>query len=378
MLMSGDWDMLKPFFDTYMKVLPLASYRTNKYFGHPGAYFFETMEFWGGSPEYIYGWQEQRRKNEAKEGYPDHLMHRYHFNGGLELSAMMLDYYRYTKDESFATEYLIPMADPVLTFFAEHYPRDASGQLHITPSQALESWQDVVNPTPEVAGLHYVLDGLLTLPQSLVSEEQRSDWQQLKSILPEIPTREIHGEPALWVGDAYSKVPKNHENPELYPVFPYRLFGLFDPEGIAPARLAFENRRVKNNTGWSQDEAQAALLGDTQTAAEMLLKRATGVHAQARFPAFWGPNFNWIPDQDHGGVLMIALQAMLLQSYSDGSIAVLPAWPEEWNVDFRLRAYGDTVVTGSYEDGAWHTLETTPENQKSRLARMNDRCEVAP
>jgi hypothetical protein len=45
-----------------------------------------------------------------------------------------------------------------------------------------------------------------------------------------------------------------------------------------------------------------------------------------RFPAFWGPNYDWSPDQDHGNVAMIALQRMLIQ-YDNDSITMLPAWP---------------------------------------------------
>ena len=58
-------------------------------------------------------------------------------------------------------------------------------------------------------------------------------------------------------------------------------------------------------------------------------------HGGSRFPAFWGPNFDWIPDQDHASVALIAPQTMLLQS-EDRKILLLPAWPKNWWVDLNL------------------------------------------
>jgi hypothetical protein len=69
-----------------------------------------------------------------------------------------------------------------------------------------------------------------------------------------------------------------------------------------------------------------------------------------RFPAFWGPNYDWSPDQDHGNVAMIALQRMLLQ-YDNDTITMLPAWPSGWNVRFRVNGPGNTTREGVYQDG---------------------------
>ena len=42
-----------------------------------------------------------------------------------------------------------------------------------------------------------------------------------------------------------------------------------------------------------------------------LVSRARNKHTGSRFPVFWGPNYDWVPDQDHGGNLMRAMQAFL-------------------------------------------------------------------
>ncbi|GAF97738.1 unnamed protein product, partial [marine sediment metagenome] len=97
-----------------------------------------------------------------------------------------------------------------------------------------------------------------------------------------------------------------------------------------------------------------------------LVGRAKNSHRGSRFPAFWGPNYDWIPDQDHGGVLMKALQAMLLQT--DGSrIFLLPAWPKDWNVEFRLHAPAKTTIECTYRDGKVRSLTVTPPERKADL-----------
>ena len=64
----------------------------------------------------------------------------------------MLEYYAHTHDEAFAKRVLLPTIAAVLTFFAEHYgPEAYAGQLVLTPSQALETWQNCVNPAQDVS-----------------------------------------------------------------------------------------------------------------------------------------------------------------------------------------------------------------------------------
>ena len=92
------------------------------------------------------------------------------------------------------------------------------------------------------------------------------------------------------------------------------------------------------------DEAKAAVVKNFSTA-----------HAGSRFPAFWGPNFDWIPDQDHGSVACIALQRMVLQA-DDGKLHLRPAFPNDWDVEFKLHAPGKTVVEGRLRNPLEHVL----------------------
>ena len=45
-------------------------------------------------------------------------------------------------------------------------------------------------------------------------------------------------------------------------------------------------------------------------------------------------------------------------------ILLLPAWPREWDVDFRLCAPQQTTVRAVWRDGKLATLEVTPERRR--------------
>lgn len=361
MLYAGDFDLMQPLFRMYREALPLARERTRKYYGHGGAFFPETMYFWGTYNNDNYGWNRQGKP----DGLTDNTYIRYYWDGALELAAIMLDYYALTGDERFANETLVPLARDTLDFYERHYPkRDAEGKIVFEPSQALETWQDATNPLPVIAGLRYVVGRLLDEIPAEAAGEARDQWQRLRTLLPELPLDTTQAPPRLLPAQRFERL-ANSENPELYAVFPYRLYGLGKPD-LDAGRATFDARRVKRTGGWTQDPIQAALLGLTDTAAAYTQQNFATSHQGSRFPAFWGPNFDWIPDQDHGGVSMIALQRMLMQCDGD-RILLLPAWPRQWNVDFRLHAPHGTTVRAVWRDGKLAALEVTPAERRQHV-----------
>jgi len=366
MLAAGDFDLMQPLLRMYCDALPLASDRCRTYFGHGGAYFPETMHFWGTPANCDYRWK--------REGLPVHLLNnpyiKYYFDGAVELGLMMLDFFACTRDERMLKEKLLPFIDAIVTFYDEHYERDDSGRLRVHPSQALETWQDATNPLPVVAGLGFLLDRLLALPEGMAPAGRCAAWERLRGELPPLPRGEKDGAGILLPAERFDLL-RNQETPELYAIFPYRLFGVGKDE-LEVARRTFAQRRIKANRGWSQDPIQAALLGLTGEARAMVAARFATKDPGSRFPAFWGPNFDWIPDQDHGGVACMALQTMLLQA--DGRrIILLPAWPKEWDADFRLHAPLRTTLEGKVRNGKVVELAVTPEERALDIEIMEVR-----
>lgn len=355
MLHTGDHEMMKAFFDMYSKALALAKFRTKKYFNHEGAYFPETMTPWGSYLIDNYGWN---RKNKP-DGVSDNLFIRYYWQGGLELCAMMFDYLEFTKDSTYFKSKAVPFIREIIAFYDNHYPRDEKGKLLITPAQSLETYQEgVSNPAPEIGGLHCCLDQILNKP-GLFESGFLNLSKRLKKEVPAIPIGDSLGQKILLSGEHLGKR-LNIENPELYAVFPYRIFGVGKPD-LPIALHTFALRGYKSWQGWHQDAIQAALLGLTEEAKKMITTNFTAKQNSSRFPAFWGPNYDWVPDQDHGSVSSRALQNMLVQTNGD-EVLLFPAWPKEWNVRFKVNIHGNATIEGVYTQKAGVKITKKPDD----------------
>ena len=106
-----------------------------------------------------------------------------------------------------------------------------------------------------------------------------------------------------------------------------------------------------------------AYLGLEEDARQYVVGRVKAKHEGSRFPAFWGPDYDWVQDQDQGGVLLTALQVMLMQA--DGrKILLLPAWPKDCDVDFKLHALYRTVVSVRFKQGKVVRLSIQPALRK--------------
>ena len=361
MLINGDYDLMEPLFRMYKNALPYARAATQHFYDHGGAFFPETMYFWGSYVPDNFGWNTPYKPFK----YTETRYIRYYFQGALEIAAIMLDYYNHTQDEKFARDILLPFTHQVVLFYAEHYPRDKNGKIGIYPSQALETYWDAENPTPPIAGLRWNVSGILNLPENLFQQEQIKFFKKVVNELPEIPVGMKQGKEVVLPAAKISGDPRNHENPEFYAIFPYRFFGIGKP-GLERMRNSFSLARVKSANGWAHYDVNAAFLGLTDTAKRLLVNRATPQNPNCRFPAFWGPNWDWIPDQDHGSNIMIGLQAMLIQT--DGNkIYIFPAWPKDWDVKFKLHAPKQTTIEGELRHGKLQNLKVTPEYRKDDI-----------
>ena len=362
MLAAGDLEMMDPFFKMYRDGLALSKARIQTYYKFADAASFpETMYFWGLPNLGDYGWSNT--EPEPQNGYIKR-----HWNGNLELLAIMLDRYDFTQDKDLAKNTLLPLADPLIAFFGAYWPRrDANGKIIMDPAQSLETHQSAVNPLPDIAGLRYVLPRLLALPGDLTTEAQRSRWTRILQELPPVPAAEVDGVKILRPADSFAG-PSNSENPSLYAVFPFRLYGVGRPD-LAVARATYDKRLNHHNKGWCQDSIQAACLGLADEAGRLVAGRAATINPAARFPAMWGQHFDWIPEQDHGANIQTTLQYMLLQS--DGKkLYLFPAWPKNWDVNFKLHAPYKTTVEGELRGGKVVSLKVTPKAREADVVNL--------
>lgn len=366
----GDFDLMKPLFKFYADAAPLCKARAELYYQAKGLYIPETLTTFGTYSNGDYGWDRTNRQ-------PKDVLcpaWQYCWQQGLELVGIMLDYYDYTEDDAFLAQELLPMAHDVLDYFDSRFPRDASGRIELKPTQVLETYhqdaldargrtvrlsEEVVNDTPTVAGLHSVVTRLLDLPAGKLPHSERAKWETLKKILPPLPMIVKEGKQSILPAQKYPRPAHNIENGELYAVSPFRLFRIGAPN-LDIGRTTYQRRLFLGVMGWSYDGQCAALLGMTDEAKRQMQLKISNSHGNHRFPAMWGPNIDWLPDQTHGGNLMLTLQYMLLQADRD-KIFLLPAWPKEWNANFKLRAPLNTVVECVYRKGKIEMLKVSPK-----------------
>lgn len=345
---SGDSDMKKAWFDMYMNNLPLQTDVTRKYYGHDGAFFPETTNFFGLYIQDDWGWHNTGKASQTR-------WIRYHYEGALEMLAEMLDEYNHSRDEAFAKNYIVPFATQVIRFFANHWPT-INDRFRFIPANSLEQYWDCLNPIDYVAGLTHDINELKKLPEGIVSEELLAEWDKCLRQLPPLP-KTPDGK-RLLPAEEYG-VDRNFENPECYTTFPFKLYGVGRPD-LDVALNTFNNRKFKHSNCWSQCAIQAAILGQSQLMEEALLKNATARDPEVRFPAFWKPGSDYVPDLDNGGVLATAVQHMLIDNI-DGTIVLLQALPDNWEVDFKLHAHDNTTVRAKAKGKKVKTLQVTPE-----------------
>lgn len=356
LMASGDFDLMKPWFDMYLNMLPLQMDVTRSYYGHEGAFYPETLNFFGMYIQDDWGWNNQGKASQTR-------WIRYHYSGTLEMTAMMLEYYNYTGDEQFVRNYLIPFATQTIRFFDQHWTR-INQTINFVPANSLEQFWDCLNPVDYIAGLIYTIRELKKLPEGMVDRALLEEWENCERSLPSLPIRDGKILPAEEYG-----IGRNFENPELYTIFPFRLYGI----GFPNKKLALDtyHSRVFNATNcWSQDAIQAAMLGLADDAKKHLMKKVNATEPEIRFPAFWKPGSDYTPDLDNGGVIATALQYMLVNNV-DQDIYILPALPETWKVDCKLNVYGNSTVRIKGQGRKVNECLVQPESVQKKIVFPN-------
>jgi alpha-L-fucosidase 2 len=355
-LQAGDFDEMMPLFKMYEAEMKVNAPIVKAYYGHDGSYFAEQWPFWGGlkyvGPQMPANWND------------------HYFTDILDLGMMMLDYYEYTGDKEFLKTTAIPMITDGLTFFREHFYLGPDGKLLLDPDNAIEMYWKVHDPAPDIAGLHAVLARMIALPDEFVDAPTRDTWEKLAQELPDLPIGTKNDTQVLLPYTGEQTAPaRNGENPELYAIYPFRIYGLGKPD-LQLAIDTFHARRCKQKGCWVQDPIQAAMLGLTDVAESYVHYNLTRSDPRLKFPAFWVKGNDYVPDEDNGGNGENGLQQMLMQT--DGKkIMLLPAWPAGWDGDFKLNAPYQTTVQGSIVQGKLTHLVVTPPERAADVVDMS-------
>ena len=372
MLKNGDFEMMSPQFRFYTRILPGIKKRTEHFFEIKDcACYPEQIDANGLSAFY------------GKYGLDFPLQVRYHHVESLEFGFMILQYHLYSGAD--ISEYM-DFIESVIRYYDLTYTKlDERGKRIIFPSTALETFHaaqninvwgragaeaanynaDEVaagNPADVIAALDNTLRCLISTEYG--SAEERKRWTTLLSQLPPIPREQKNGYEVI----APVEFPKKYEMinceiPQLNTVYPYNVYGLNKDElslAVNTYHYAWENEHQLLHISWHQNGIFAARLGLVQEARKyMWLKMGDAINR--RFPTFWGPGHDYVPDHNWGGSGMIGMQEMLMQCFGD-DIYLLPAWPKDVDVEFKLYALDNTEVEVSYIGGK---LEYTVSKRKN-------------
>jgi len=366
-ILAGDTDLLNPSNAFYRMHAGSAAARA-KGLGAEGVVYPEPLSVWG-----LTWWPMPTGQCKAP-----HLQ--YAFAMTLENAWMALSGHT-TLGKDLSAD--IGWVKDSVRFFDSYYRNETKrltgselgpdGKLRIFPANSIELLIGAENPIEVVAALRRISDALTKLDPALVSTEEKAYFANLLANLPELPTGEKNGTRILLPAKSYEKYYNKWELPELYAAWPYRLHSVTRPGTAAIAQATWDNlpgdraEKVTRDYSWMPVVVNMAAIGNTPEAARRVIDKLSNTAApQARFPAFFGPGHDWVPDHNWGGSGMVGLQEMLLAAdpYGNGKIYLLPAWPKDWNVNFKLHAPQQTTVEASVKNGKIVSLKVTPESRK--------------
>ena len=395
MLKSGDFDAILPHFELFRKALPGARARVKVHFGHDGAVYSEYTNAPGIALGAGYGWEEGGRKRgtevplgderaDGAKGYNDIVEKgimanqsiSYHWESQLENAYLILEYNRYTgKDIS---KYM-PFIKQSVIFFDEHYRMrekmrsgkelNKQGKLVIFPSTSCESYRGAKNPVDVVSGLQACLTSLIELDESYVSVSEKKYYREYLNRLPGYYYDKIDEDTILKPAESWKKY-LNVECPQFYPLFPFNRFYL-GKDDMSIFRNTWKHGTFPKDMviSWHQDGIFFARMGMTEKAEDYNTQKL--MNSERRFPTFWGPGHDWVPDHNWGGSGMIGLQEMLMQCF-DEKILLFPTWPKTWDVKFRLHAPQNTTVEGTLKDGELIDLKVVPGDRRNDVNIWNE------
>ncbi len=368
-LAQGNFDLMDSFYDFYFRNQEAFEAMAKTYYNANGIYMNETLSLFGLPGMGDFGWGASEYSN----GYTRNI-----WQQALEFGSIALDRYDYTGDPAFLKK-TIHWCDKALSFYDTRFKKDTAGKIVIFPSHGVETyWTGVTDDMPSIAGLHEITARLLALPDTLITPEQRARWQSIAKAAPDLPkTRNKQGQTVPDVARLYNPARSNYEAPDLYCVYPFRIYGLGRTQhDIEEARRAWADMVNKGHCCWYQTGIFAARLGLIDGAKEDVLLRsgnATRLRVanqrsrEFRFPGYYGSPHDWCPDYDGAGNMANTLQEMLLQPGPDRQLLLLPAWPADWNVSFKLHAPGCTTVECVYRNGRIEKLEVVPKERAKDL-----------
>jgi len=421
-------ELTDPFFEMYVRMLPDCQRAARQRWGASGAYYPETMSFDGPAilpddiakefQDVILGrkpdtefspqarqWGQfcgqlftlsQLRPPETTPEWAFSDAGRYSWishiaSSGSELAVQAWWRYRCTGDCEWLRTHAYPLLRETLEFYRSLAQKRQDGRYHLEGLNQHESYWGVNDGLTDLAAIRGTAPLAIKAAEILgVDADLRSRWQEfLDHLAPYAmgsdPETIPGGIVATDVWAVGHRGPSDHWQTDLaegllWPVFPFEDWTLEtrDPETDRIAQKAGELNQFRTwiligRNSFANSAIRTPICGSRLGRANELPDILTNYYSAYQplpnsFSLFEGPTNHSI---EHLGCISMALQEALLQSVAPRPgqpeiISVFPAWPRQWDAEFRLLARGGFVITAAYVSGKVDAVEIH--------SRLGERC----
>ena len=423
-------DLIRPFFDMYVKQLPACREAARQRWGVPGgAYYLEAGPFDGpvalpqeAAVEYgdVYAGRKPNTQLSTRalslgqfeavltqfaDGRkpPQIAAGRYSYvshiaTSGCEVAIQAWWQYRHTGDKEWLRTHGYPLLRETLEFYRHLAKRETDGRYHLYGLNQHEGAFGTNDGLLDIAAIRGTAPLAIRAAEVLeVDAELRVQWREFLDHLVSYPrgsdprthSAVKNSEFDLWAGGYSGAVPHpRYQLPadeKLWPVFPFEAWTLEtrqpETDKIVQALVELNQWRkslIEAGTGpFDRSFRLPIFLSRTGRGRDLPAALASYYHG-------FKPLANGLSSFEPGpetqgteilGCISTALQEGLLQSVSARPgepeiVSVFPSWPKNWEASFRLLARGGFVVTASGRNG--ETMFVEIESRRGETCRLRN------
>jgi len=346
---------------------------------------------WKGDGAWVEGEWVFSDKGSGPLGHVVHI-----FESGPKLAYLYWKRYEYTLDQEWLRDRAYPMLKGIAEFF-RNYPnvrKEEDGKYHITGINDSEGVLGARDPMGAMASMHTIFPVAIKASKILETDEElRQKWQAFYDDLAPLPLSSdpdaafstAPGEPVIWInsrkpvmyGQGHeSNVPITYfdmntletrdQNPDFFQIG-MNTYNVLYPEGIHEGVYV---------TVMGDDAVIAAKLGKPEDVRHAIINQikcpqaddpesydffSTDLKGELANRLSLREGFN-ATGAERLGNAAYALHEALCQSNppvagGEPVIRVFPAWPANWNAQYRLLCRGGFMVTSSFRDGEIEFVE---------------------